>query len=205
MIRSLFSSGLASALLLLACGGNTTSIPSGPGDTSENRPGDEQRKSEATPTDPPPPVAAPIPPAEPPPSGCHALVNDGPLLSGIPMVASNAPTPTGGAVPNGTFHLKKIVYYAGPGGSTGTIPVSLKSTVSIAGTVLEQAVDGNDGNEKIEARTIDSFVTSGTKVAVTQSCPGKDTHTGTYSVSGGELTLFLVNEVGKTVGYTYAP
>ena len=203
MDRSLLSSGLACAFLLLACGGNTTSIPSGPGDTSERRPGDEEPNTSTTPTDPPPPVVTPIPPAE--PTGCHALVNDGPLLSGIEMVASNAPTPIGGAIPNGTFHLKKVVYYAGPGGSTGTIPVSLKSTVSIAGTALQQSVDGKNGNEKIEARTIDSFVTSGTKVAVTQSCPGNETQTGAYSVSGGALTLFLLNDIGKTVGYTYAP
>jgi hypothetical protein len=202
MFRSLLSSGLASATLLLACGGNTTSIPSG----SENAPGDEEdRGTSNTPTDPPPTVSLPPPPNQTTPTECHSLAADGPLLTGIEMVAESAPAPTGGVIPNGTYHLKKVVYYAGPGGGTGTIPVSIRATVSITGTLVKQSADGNDGTQKIAKRTIETFVTSGTTVTSKQSCPGTDAFTGSYSASGGALTLFLLNDVGKTVGYTYAP
>jgi hypothetical protein len=37
------------------------------------------------------------------------------------------------------------------------------------------------------------------------TCPDKRTRTAAYSVAGATLTLFLQNDVGQTVGYTYGP
>ena len=172
MLRILSSVSFALLLAgLVHCGGssddptptpNTNASPSDPaGDgndasaSTEDPKKDAGASADATPTNPNTPNN---------PSSCNTLVNDATPITFISMVAQAAPAPTGGAMVNGTYHLKSITLYA-PGGTATTIPLNLKNTVKVQGNVVEQVFDGtkigSSGNqETIAERSTESFSTT---------------------------------------------
>lgn len=187
---------LLASSLLLACGGSdgTTPIPAVVEGSDDD---DSPPKAKAEPA--PEPTPAPVSP-----SSCNSIANDAKPLSSIAVVAVDAPAPTGGTVPSGTFHLAGITLYAGKSGKSTSIPITLQGTVRVTGSSVEAVLDGKRPDGTIVAeRSIESFTTSGSKVTFTKTCDGAGSRTGTFSATSSELTLFLVNDVGQTVAYEY--
>ena len=181
------------ASLLFACGGGdgTTPIPAVVEPT--------ETEAEASPAPSKPPT-----PTSPTPSSCNTIANDAQPISAIAVVAIDAPAPTGGAIPSGTFHLTGITLYAGKSGQATSIPITLQGTVKVTGDTVEQVLDGKrpDGTTVAE-RSSESFTTNGSEVTFTKTCDGNESRTGTFTATSSELTLFLVNEIGQTVAYKY--
>ena len=189
------------ASFLFACGGSdgTTPIPAAndpakTGSTTTPAPGGDPEPTDPTTTQPTPTT----------PSACNTLTNDAEPLKSIAVVASDAPAPTGGSIPSGTFHLEGITLYAGKSGKATSIPITLQGTVKVSGSTVEQVLDGKrpDGTVVAE-RSTETFTTKGSEVTFTKTCNETGTSTGTFSATSNELTLFLVNDVGQTVGYVY--
>lgn len=131
-------------------------------------------------------------------AGCNALVDDATPAT-VQELAASAPQPTGGAIPNGTYHLKDITVFSGPNGTTTPIPLSIRSTVSVHGDTVDLVQDTANKTE----RMTETFVTSGASVTFTDACPA--THpslSGGYSAGAG-FTLFATNGAGQIVTYTY--
>jgi hypothetical protein len=150
-------------------------------------------------------VAPAIPDAGAPSGTCDAMPNDSAPITTVDMVATAAPAATGGAVQDGTYHLTALTLYVGPTGKSGAIPITLKGVMRIQTGVVDSALDGtNSEGDPIAERTRETFTTAGASVSYTMTCPTVKTRTGTYSTSGSSLTLFLVNDIGQTVGYTYS-
>jgi hypothetical protein len=131
-------------------------------------------------------------------------VNDEQPIGSIAVVAVDAPAPSGGTIPSGTFHLDGITLYAGKSGKATSIPITLQGTVKVSGNAVEQVLDGTrpDGT-KVAERSTESLATNGSEVTFTKTCDGNSSRTGKFTASSTELTLFLVNDVGQTVAYEY--
>jgi hypothetical protein len=189
---------LLASSLLFACGGSdgTTPIPAVV-EPSDEAPSDGQPTT-SSPSNP----SSPSTPAT--PSSCNSLTNDAEPLKSIAVVAIDAPAPTGGTIPSGTFHLAGITLYAGKSGKSTSIPITLQGTVKVAGDSVEQVLDGKrpDGTVVAE-RSTEKVTTSGSEVTFTKTCDGNGSRTGTFTATSSELTLFLVNDVGQTVAYKY--
>jgi hypothetical protein len=137
----------------------------------------------------------------PQPNACNALVNVAPAVDAM-QVAAEPPAATGGAVPNGTYHLVDLTIYTGAGGAAGAIPLAVRQTVAIHGASADVITDVG-GAPRAQSST---FVTAGITVTTAGTCPTADPpETGQYSVTPTSLVLYLVNGQGKTVGYTYVP
>ena len=199
-----FSLVLLASSLVFACGGSdgTTPIPSADttedpktGGTTTSGSNDPEQPTKPAPNDPGQPTQ---------PGSCNSLVNDAEVISSIAVVAIDAPAPTGGTFPDGTFHLHGITLYAGKSGKATSIPITIQGTVKVAGDKVEQVLDGKRPDGTILAeRSTDTIATNGSQVTFTKTCDGNDTSSGTFSANSSELTLFLVNDVGQTVAYKY--
>lgn len=202
-MRTMASFFLAS--FLFACGGSdggSIALPAA-------------QQTDPTPTDPSPgtttgdpkpadPKPADPEPTNPKPSTCNSIANDAQAIKSIAVIAIDAPAPTGGTIPSGTFHLMGITLYAGKSGKSTSIPITLQNTVKVSGNTVEQVLDGTTPDGKTLAeRSTESFTTSGTEVTFTKTCSGSDSRTATYTAASSELTMFLVNDVGQTVAYKY--
>jgi len=195
---------------LAACSGGSDDSTTSPG---SNAPSSSENGTTTpnpvtpTPNDPKPNDPKPNDPKpnDPKPT-CNTITNDATPITFVEVVAQNAPTPTGGAMANGTYHLTAITLYAGPSGKGTKIPLSVKNTVKVSGNVVDQVFDGTkNGGEVVAEKSTETFSVTGTTVTYTGVCPNNKSRTGTYSVDGATMTLFLKNDVGQTVGYVYAP
>jgi hypothetical protein len=119
----------------------------------------------------------------------------------ITMVAEAAPTPVGGAVPDGSYDLVSVVLYTGPGGTAGPLPLSVKATVAISGNTANVAQETS--TTAATQRLTASVATSGTDLVVTQTCPKPETIQAKYSGGGTDLVWFIPNDKGQIVAYTY--
>ncbi|HSO31732.1 MAG TPA: hypothetical protein VLT33_04435 [Labilithrix sp.] len=197
-LSSLSLSLVALSLSLAACGGATSSVPED--GTATPTPSGGPSPSDPAPPSSPSSPPAPTPtttPTTPPPTACHAVTADGAAIP-ITMVAADPPAPLGGTIVDGTYRLVDAKLYTHPGGSAGPLPITIKATIAISGTVANVAQDTSKSSERLTA----TVVTSGTSVTFTQTCPKGDTNTATYS-GGTDLTLFLPNDQGQVVAYTY--
>lgn len=193
-MKTLASFFLAS--FLFACGGSdggSIALPTA-------------QQTDPAPTD--PKAGDPTPgdsdPQDPQPSTCNSLANDAQAIQSIAVMAIDAPAPTGGTIPSGTFHLMGITLYAGKTGKPSSIPITLQSTVKVGGNIVEQVLDGTTPDGKtIAERSTESFTTSGSEVTFTKTCDGSGSRTATFTATSTELTMFLVNDVGQTVAYKY--
>ncbi len=135
---------------------------------------------------------------------CEAMTNDATPITAVDMIASAAPAPTGGTIQDGTYHLTGLTLFVGTTGTAGQIPLTLAGTARVQGNVVDQALDGTGFDGKaISERTRETIATTGTSVTYTMTCPASKTRSGTYSATSTSMTLFLVNDLGQTVGYTY--
>jgi len=217
---SSLSCSLALSLVLVACGGSTVDPPgsgtlpgtaaTSTGNTSSptEPPGNPAAPSTPTASPTGSPTAAPtttptsMPTVTPPqPTACNALVNVAPAVSAM-QVATEPPPATGGAVTDGTYHLSDLTIYTGAGGHAGALPLQLRQTIAIHGTTADAVTEVN-GKSQAQSTT---FVTSGTTATTGGTCPTVEPpQTGEFSATATSLVLFLVNDQGDTVRYTYVP
>lgn len=196
----------AAALFLFACGGADAPAP---GDSSSTTPAaNDPTPPAGTGTAAAPPAVTPpatgtppaTPPATPPTATCNPIANDAPMV-GASMVAANAPAPTGGALVNGHWHLHDIVVYTGPGGSSGPLALSIAQTVDLHGTTADIAQVANGKTDQMT----ETMTTSGTTVSFGRVCPAssdpqKDAQ---FSASASSMVLYIPNDVGQIVAFTY--
>jgi hypothetical protein len=131
---------------------------------------------------------------------CNVLVNGAAVVTAN-QVATEAPAPAGGAVANGTYHLVDLTLYTGAGGAVGPLPLSLKQTIAIHGSTADAISEVSGKSADVSS----TFVVAGTSVSLAQSCPSaKPAETATFTASATSFVLFLVNDAGQTVGYTYS-
>ena len=207
---------IGAGLVLGACGGSTstpsdegtTTTPGAtttptptPTTTSTSKPTPTPTATATTTPTATPTTTPTVPPNPKPPISCNAVTNDA-VAIGAQMVPAVAPSPTGGAVANGKYHLTDVTLYTGPGGGSGPIALSIQQTLMINGNTVDVI---QSANGKVETAT-EMFTTSGTTASFTRTCPSaQPAATGQYSISGGTLVWFLQNDPGQTVAYTYAP
>jgi len=118
------------------------------------------------------------------------------------QVASSAPSPTGGTVTNGTYHLVDLTVYTGPGGAVGALPLAIKQTIAIHGGTADAISEVSGKSEDVTS----TFAAAGTTITTAQTCPSAGSpQTGTFSATPTSVVFLLVNGAGQTVGYTYAP
>jgi hypothetical protein len=114
---------------------------------------------------------------------CNTITNSGSDISGQSSTAT-APTPTGGTITDGTYVLSSVVAYlpfaedAGAGTLSGTIIVS-GSTWQIVGNAIGDTEPGSF-----------TFQPSGTSFTLTETCPGTESVTGTYTASTTQIILY---------------
>jgi hypothetical protein len=123
-------------------------------------------------------------------SGCTTLTQGN--LLGTTVLAGAWPTPTGGAIPLGTFALNERDYYSGSGDGfdghsvSGTILVASATSMS----VLHTEVAG-DGGAPVTTGGDFTYTTSGDVVTQVSTCPSSGQVTNVkYTVSGTDLWLF---------------
>jgi len=137
------------------------------------------------------------------PGGCDTLVNCAPQVD-IQTVVGMAPTPTGGAVPAGTYVMSQLTIYE-PTPEIGTGPW-FRETMQIGTTDASGAaswVDSSSNNSMPQGQTSAGTMTfSGTNLAVTYACPsGMTEFTAGYTFSGGMLLMYVpLSELGQ--GFT---
>lgn len=201
------------ALVLAGCGG--TSIGTVPGDDGT---GSRGPSGSGVPSDTPqltsPPSVPPNKPASPSdddgtpttpptkPPTCTAVVNDATAIAGVSKIAAAAPTPTGGAIVDGKYHLTSAALYTGVGGDTGIVPITIKQTFVLHGTSADLSEDANG----VSLWGTFSFLTAGDTATFGQTCPSTEPPTiARYSATPASLVLFLPNDAGQIVAYTYEP
>ncbi len=186
------------------CGGTNDSVPAATSLPSAPAAGTDDAGTSAAPATDGGSVVPATPDAAPPSGTCEAMANAEAPITAIDMVASAAPPPTGGAIQDGTYRLSALTLYVGASGTAGAIPITLKGIARVQGSVVDNALEGTDGEgQPISERTRETFTTTGPSVTYTMTCPAVKTRTGTYSASSTSMTLYLVNDTGQTVGYTY--
>jgi hypothetical protein len=118
-------------------------------------------------------------------------------------LAEDPPTPTGGAIADGTYVITNAVYYTGAGGQTGETGVVYHSTsVNAAGTY--QYIDTGSG----PVRTSGIYETSNVSdVSVIQQCPpGGLLNFHQISATPTEFTLFAATPAGtQALTFTLVP
>jgi hypothetical protein len=182
------------ALSLVACGGENgdgdepdAAANGGPdaGDTvADAAGGAADAAADATPPD-----------AEPEP--CTTLANTAAVIDVVRSAAAR-PTPVGGTIQDGTYHLIEMVFYNHP--MPGVIGTT-QSTARITGSALEQVVVR--GSNPPETQT-DTFVaSSATQLQITQTCPleGEQPVVRDFTASGATLELHTTIVAGDNTIY----
>jgi len=95
--------------------------------------------------------------------------------------------------------VARSLLYTGPGGAAGVLPVSVKTTIAIAGNAVNVAQETSQPSSQ---RLSATFVTAGSDITITQTCPKAEVITSKYS-AGTDLTMMLPNDKGQIVAYTY--
>ena len=117
-------------------------------------------------------------------AGCNDLVYGSAVM---PLVATSgtAPTPTGGAIANGTYNLSGYNYYGATAPS-----YTLHSTVRINGNVIDRLITDATGIEKRQSGT---FVTVGSTITMTWTCGGGTSDVGQYTAGNNKFAYYPVS------------
>lgn len=180
----------ALALLVVGCGG-TTSEPGATAPVDGGAAPTPSASASGSGTPNAPDAAAPT--LDP----CPDIVDDGPAAA-LRMVAESAPTAVGGTIASGKYHLVDVSVFTGPSGPSGALEATVTSTVRITGNTADAVIHGPEGESRMRL----TLAPNANEVTYASTCGSSKTRSGRYS-AGVALTLFLDNDVGQVVTYTY--
>lgn len=116
---------------------------------------------------------------------CNTLVDDAPVVTPT-AIADSPAAPAGGTIADGTYVLSVLTLHTGPGGSTQTTGGQASAVFQIQGMTMQQV--GTAGGE--EKRYTSTFVTSGSTVTMTDSCPMPKTESHSFTATATEFHIF---------------
>ena len=134
-------------------------------------------------------------------AACNTIANTATEATST-SVKGNAPAATGGTIAPGTYFLKDFTLYDPAGNDEPPTAIGLKTTLVIAGAVMDSVQDFGDGVDQTFSET---FIATGTKLDRTLTCPkpGPDL-AAVYSVTGSNLVIYETDPKSKLVaGSTY--
>lgn len=132
---------------------------------------------------------------------CNTLAAGGAEVT-IVTVKGVAPSPTGGTITPGTYHLTEATFFKE--GSKTFPGLSGKFSMRVGEGTLETVAD--DGSEEID-RTTSTFTVSGTELTAAQTCPAIESSVVGYTATASSLSLYYnLTEDGYpgTLRYTFA-
>jgi hypothetical protein len=119
------------------------------------------------------------------------------------FVADSAPSALGGTIVAGSYVLTAVTTYEGPGIDAGGTPISIAERVVFSGSTL-QGVAGVLGHE---LRVTETFTTSGSSIALTETCvsdPTSKPGSGlTFTATPTTIDIFETPTGGKVERSTY--
>ncbi len=143
---------------------------------------------------------------------CNALVSAGQPIEAM-FIATAAPSPAGGTIAPGTYHLSAYSIYTGPGGG-GVYRVPGETTVDtmqISGASFESngVSHFTQPTESVAFSSSGTFTTSGVSFTATLTCPGAMTTTEFFTATSTSFTLFELDTVAmdggtSVVAFAYA-
>jgi hypothetical protein len=119
------------------------------------------------------------------PGGCNTLVDDASEITST-VLADNAGAPTGGRIADGTYALSAFTVHTESGGPTQATAERIGALFQIQGKTMQQVGTANG----VEKRYTSTFVTSGSTITTTDSCPMPKTETHSFTATGTELRLY---------------
>jgi hypothetical protein len=117
------------------------------------------------------------------PVACNDLTNSAEVVA-IEQVAADPPVASGGTIAGGTYTMTAATIYtgtAGPSGPSGTG----QTTLRVSGDLIEVVTSGDP-----PTRTV-AFVTSGTSISATDTCPDAESVQGSYTATSSSLVVEL--------------
>ncbi len=147
--------------------------------------------------------------------GCNSLLNCGNKVFVVEN-PSTAPAAVGGTVPDGTYVLTAVTRFTGPGGDSGTLASWSIETMKITteptdasvgdGGAIQQMVwqdiAANDQAPANATSTGTAYFQAPSSLAIEVTCPAAVENTGSFTVSGTQLLVY-VSDTSGTSQLTY--
>jgi hypothetical protein len=129
-------------------------------------------------------------------SVCNGVTN---AAAAVPMtnVASAAPQPTGGTIPDGTYFVTAYQQYTGTAGASGPTGVTYQGTNVVAGGTYNSVT--HTSSNPVDASFSGTFKTSGTGITIQQTCPSPQTAPFTSYDSDGVKVVTVFGSTGTSV------
>ena len=131
---------------------------------------------------------------------CNSVANAAPSIP-ITNVASDAPAPTGGTIPDGTYFVTASQIYTGAGGAAGPTGVTYRATNRVTGTHYDAVTSAS--SQPVDAHASGTFATNGTNTVIQQSCPIPQTVPFTSFSSDGVGTFTIYSSGTPVQALTY--
>jgi hypothetical protein len=143
-------------------------------------------------------------------SECNALSNTAAVVTAT-VVAQNPPTPIGGVIANGTYHLTQYQMFTGPGGSTTSpLPATMQYTIVIssstgASAFLQGIATVTVGGTSLTEEANVTLSYSGTSYVSTVTCStvGASGDSGSYTATAQQLVTMSTSSGGETMVATF--
>jgi hypothetical protein len=147
--------------------------------------------------------------------GCNALLNCGPQVF-VQQSTQTAPTPTGGAVPDGTYVVTSYTLYI-PGGTAGTSSDWFRETLQIGTPSMtdggadsgEAGVPDDDAGDAGETTGFDAAPgpVAWAEISESNTSPANTTNIGTVAFSSSAMAIFFTCPSGLNpfqASFTYS-
>jgi hypothetical protein len=130
---------------------------------------------------------------------CTVLADTATAFNNV-SVAAAFPSPAGGTITPGTYHLTEVRTYTGPGGATGTTAGTYSQTISFTANLWTTVM--TVGGQRLEV--VASYSVNGTTFTPTRVCPanGSTLAATGYTATATEMT-FLSLDAGNPVTRVY--
>lgn len=129
---------------------------------------------------------------------CTSLANTASIVS-EQQVAAAAPTPMGGSVATGIYHLTSLSLFTGTGGVSGATGRQRQQTLRVVATSATNAtmeVVDREGTGQ-ERRSSGLVVLNGSALSLTRTCPSADASTLAFTFSND--TLDVIEQDGTAI------
>ncbi len=187
------------SLGMLGCSSQTTPSPAAPVDAGRDAPEVIDSSADVA----PPLVDAAAKDAS---TACNALKNSI-LVAAESNVATDPPTPAGGAIADGTYRATAWTTYTGSGADAGATGLTVKGVLEFAGAAYQIVTVTTTGNQPAgEQRQGGTFTTDGAQITLKPTCPATAPTLPfvSYDSDGMKVTLYTSATGGGGVsGTTY--